>query len=110
MFRVNHFNRTIKDGKGGEMSKKWFYFSIIIATLFMISTAMAAKLSPVEKFGKAVYVSKKLSINQNQSCQTCHHQSAAFADPANKKRVAKFLDELEKEIKADEENSDGEAE
>ena len=72
------------------MSTKWFYYSIIFTTLFMVSTAMAAKLSDVEKFGKAVYENKKLSINQNQSCQTCHHKRAAFADPANKKNPIDF--------------------
>lgn len=33
--------------------------------------------------GGHIYRDKNLSVNQNQSCQTCHHPSAGFADPAN---------------------------
>ncbi|MDJ0781885.1 MAG: cytochrome c peroxidase [Desulfosarcinaceae bacterium] len=34
--------------------------------------------------GKAIFNDVNLSFNQNQSCKTCHHPSAGFADPENR--------------------------
>lgn len=37
----------------------------------------------IEQLGRAIFKDKNLSLYQNQSCMTCHHPSARFADPAN---------------------------
>ncbi|WP_054030204.1 cytochrome-c peroxidase [Desulfatitalea tepidiphila] len=37
----------------------------------------------LEKLGMHLYKDKNLSLNQNQSCQTCHHPLAGFADRSN---------------------------
>lgn len=47
-------------------------------------------LTPIERLGKAIYEDRDLSLNSNQSCMTCHHPSAGFADPENRKDPATF--------------------
>ncbi|SHO53908.1 cytochrome-c peroxidase [Desulfopila aestuarii] len=43
----------------------------------------AQQLSPKERLGKLMYEDVNFSFNQSQSCQTCHHPDAGFADPVN---------------------------
>ena len=66
------------------MLKKRIFLTFALATFFMASTAMAGNLSSMEILGKKLYNDTNLSLNGNQSCQTCHHQSAKFADPENR--------------------------
>ena len=61
--------------------RKKLYGAGIVLGMFFAGTAFTAGLSPLEKLGEGVYVNKNLSANRNQSCQSCHHPSAAFADP-----------------------------
>lgn len=59
---------------------------LLVIDLFLMSfvpAVHAAGLSELELLGKVIYNNKNLSFNRNQSCQTCHHPQAAFADPAN---------------------------
>lgn len=51
--------------------------------LVLISGPVFAK-SSLENLGTAIYNDLNLSLNQNQSCQSCHHPSAGFADPDNR--------------------------
>jgi cytochrome c peroxidase len=37
----------------------------------------------LKKLGGAIFTDTNLSKNRNQSCMTCHHPSAGFADPVN---------------------------
>ncbi len=58
------------------------------STLLLISAAcagplFAAGLSQMEQLGKIMYQDKDFSYNRTQSCQTCHHHVAGFADPTN---------------------------
>lgn len=39
--------------------------------------------SSMQKLGMHIYKDKNLSLNKNQSCQTCHHPLAGFADRSN---------------------------
>lgn len=58
---------------------------IIILTclcLLFASQALAA-FTPAQRLGKMLYFDKNLSMNQNQSCASCHHPSAKFSDPIN---------------------------
>jgi cytochrome c peroxidase len=59
--------------------------SIAVLFAFIATAASAVPLTPVQKLGQKLYFDEDLSINQNQSCATCHHPSAAFADPLNRK-------------------------
>ncbi|GAB6905661.1 putative Cytochrome c peroxidase [Desulfosarcina cetonica] len=66
------------------MLKKNLFFPIAVASLFLASTVMAGNLDNMEVLGKKLYTDTKLSLNENQSCQTCHHPAAKFADPQNR--------------------------
>ncbi|SHJ20045.1 Cytochrome c peroxidase [Malonomonas rubra DSM 5091] len=52
--------------------------------VFMLSSAVAITLSTEEKIGRHLYQDTNLSLNGTQSCATCHHRSAGFADPSNR--------------------------
>lgn len=64
------------------MKKKCAGIVIVAVSLLIAGPAWAGK--GLEKLGGAIYKDLNLSINQNQSCMTCHHPSAGFADPANR--------------------------
>ena len=57
----------------------------ILALLF-VSTAVAKQpttQSMIEELGKLLYFDRHLSLNQNQSCASCHDPNAGWADPLN---------------------------
>jgi cytochrome c peroxidase len=62
--------------------RKKYLGMFLIAVLFIAGPAIAA--SNLVTLGGAIYQDLNLSINQNQSCMTCHHPSAGFADPENR--------------------------
>lgn len=57
----------------------------ILAILMLGSTVSAQGLTAVEKLGGLIYRDTHLSINANQSCMTCHHPAAGYADPENRR-------------------------
>lgn len=65
------------------MKQKWRLLVIVLFLMSFASASYAAGQGELELLGKLIFNNKKLSINRNQSCQTCHHPRAAFADPAN---------------------------
>lgn len=54
---------------------------MIVAIIGLSSQAMAA--SAIVRLGEALYKDLGLSEMGNQSCMTCHHPLAGFADPSN---------------------------
>ena len=64
-------------------------FIIIGLSLILVAAgaagAMAAgkPLSDIERLGMYIYKDKNISYYGNQSCQTCHHPLAGFADRSN---------------------------
>ena len=56
-----------------------------LAILLVGSAASANSLADVEKVGGMIYRDTRLSTNNNQSCMTCHHPAAGFADPDNRR-------------------------
>ncbi|MHB8808708.1 MAG: cytochrome-c peroxidase [Desulfobulbaceae bacterium] len=60
---------------------------MVAATLFSLvlgaGTVSVAALTDVEELGKRIYESPLLSLNQTQSCATCHSAAAGFADLEN---------------------------
>lgn len=60
-----------------------------LGVLLLSSTTMSlaannpSVASSIEKLGMHIYKDKNLSLNKNQSCQTCHHPLAGFADRSN---------------------------
>jgi cytochrome c peroxidase len=76
-----------KKGKE-EMKRILLGICIVLMIVFFENYQVIAKqpkveLSSLEKLGQLLYNDKALSLNENQSCQTCHHPSAKFADPDN---------------------------
>lgn len=75
------------------MSKKIICF-ITLMFIFSCSNLFAGnspfnELDDLEFLGKNLYNDKNLSINNNQSCKSCHHNKVAFVDPANVKNPSK---------------------
>lgn len=56
----------------------------IVAISTLGASAPRSGLSDVETLGGMIYTDTDLSINSNQSCMSCHHPAAGFADPVNR--------------------------
>ncbi len=67
------------------MGKKMYGLSVIILGLSF--TGLAFAMTPQERLGKSIYTDTAFSAGGNQSCQTCHHPSAGFADPVNRRTL-----------------------
>ena len=65
------------------MKKKTMICGMILLSAVAVGTVSAAGLTQMEQLGKIMYQDKDFSLNATQSCQTCHHQVAGFADPTN---------------------------
>jgi len=65
---------------------KWTpYCAVILAGLLApVAGADAMQADLMATLGGRIYKDTNLSKNANQSCMTCHHPSAGFADPANR--------------------------
>lgn len=72
------------------MKEKWRVLVIVLFLMSFASASHAAGQSELELLGKIIFNNKNLSFNRNQSCQTCHHPRAAFADPANMMKPTLF--------------------
>ncbi|MBI5118993.1 c-type cytochrome [Candidatus Poribacteria bacterium] len=56
----------------------------LLLLLMSSSYSFAAMgLSNIEMLGKHLFQDRNLSLHKNQSCSSCHHPMAGFADPAN---------------------------
>ena len=74
------------------MTKKLISFCLIGSLVLIMGVAYAKPPSPADallKLGKSIYNDKNLSINNNQSCKSCHHNKAGFADMANANNPSK---------------------
>ncbi|MBV5318430.1 MAG: c-type cytochrome [Desulfobulbaceae bacterium] len=70
------------------MKKSTISIVSTLAVLGITTMVIAAGGSPavtdnLQKLGMHLYNDKNMSINQNQSCRTCHHHLAGFADLKN---------------------------
>lgn len=63
------------------MNKTPLGILVLVAALLIAGPVLAA--SSLEILGGAIYMDQSLSLNQNQSCMSCHHPMAGFADPLN---------------------------
>jgi cytochrome c peroxidase len=74
------------------MMKRILSLCLIGALILFAGIAFAKQKTPAEALlllGKSIYNDKNLSINNNQSCKSCHHNKAGFADMANAKNPSK---------------------
>lgn len=60
-------------------------FVLIVVGLCVVGLGVstALDLTLMETLGKNLYSDKNLSFNGTQSCKSCHHPRAGFADPSN---------------------------
>lgn len=65
------------------MVKKAMLGSLVLLFIVAVGSVSAAGLTQMEQLGKIMYQDKDFSLNATQSCQTCHHRVAGFADPTN---------------------------
>ena len=65
------------------MKGKILLFGILIFVLVVKVQPEASNLTVMEKLGKSLFTDKNLSFNGTQSCKSCHHPTAGFADPSN---------------------------
>lgn len=63
--------------------KKCGIFTLFAVCCLLFASQALAGLSPAQKLGELLYFDKHLSLYQNQSCASCHHPSAGYADPLN---------------------------
>lgn len=65
------------------MTKRTMVCTLILVLSVFVGFVSAETLSQMEQLGKIMFQDKNFSLNATQSCQTCHHRSAGFADPTN---------------------------
>lgn len=63
--------------------KKVVASAALFTLVFGAGSVSAIQLTMEEQMGRHVYMDKDLSLNRTQSCATCHHRTAGFADPTN---------------------------
>ena len=57
-------------------------FVLVLILVSALATAAADPgLSPMEQLGKSIFFDENLSINQNQSCASCHGPEVGFTGP-----------------------------
>ncbi|WP_370574749.1 cytochrome-c peroxidase [Methanomethylovorans sp.] len=61
---------------------------VIIAVALLATSGTCAALSDEEELGKLLYFDTNLSTPAGQSCASCHHPTAGFADPDNDQPVS----------------------
>ena len=57
-------------------------FTIFMVSFVLTAAVATAALTPKQELGELLYKDMFLSLNANQSCESCH-QSPGFADPLN---------------------------
>lgn len=72
------------------MIKKCIILLSAVLAVSLAGTVWAGLQQDMEMLGGFLYKDKNLSLNKNQSCMTCHHPSAGFADPENLREPVVF--------------------
>jgi cytochrome c peroxidase len=65
------------------MKMTLFINALAVFLFFGAQITHAFPLTQEEQLGKIMFQDKDFSFNSTQSCQTCHHRTAGFADPTN---------------------------
>lgn len=55
--------------------------AVVPALLFLLCTAAAADLTPMQQLGKNLFFDENLSTSPGQACAACHDPATAFAGP-----------------------------
>jgi cytochrome c peroxidase len=67
------------------------FFKILISFSFSCS-AFAVTLTPEQQLGEMLYKDKNLSLNRNQSCDTCHSLTPAYKNKTQQGLAPSFVD------------------
>ena len=73
------------------MFKKRVWIGLLVcvaAVLSMVLVGSAQGLSPKEQLGKSIFFDTNLSINQNQSCASCHDPAWGWTGPSSEVNAA----------------------
>jgi len=54
---------------------------IVVAVTFLLISAAALAMTPLEELGEFLYFDETLSQPDGQSCASCHLPSSFFVDP-----------------------------
>lgn len=65
------------------MKKKLIGSAVLAGAIFMAAASSATAMTAEEQLGHMLYSDKYLSKNHNQSCMSCHHPAAGWADPVD---------------------------
>jgi cytochrome c peroxidase len=60
-----------------------FIAALGVLMLFSVATAQTPVLSPVEELGKELFFDETLSLNENQSCASCHAPETGWTGPTS---------------------------
>lgn len=69
--------------------RQFIKISCLVTAVLSLSLSAYA-LTATESLGSLIYRDSRLSVNSNQSCMTCHHPSAGFSDPVNRRDPVNF--------------------
>lgn len=79
------------------IGKPWM-LPIFCLLLLAITSLALATTQEEEHLGHLLYFDQYLSLNHNQSCASCHHPHAAFADPLNADFPADYVVSLGSDV------------
>ncbi|MCJ7600772.1 MAG: hypothetical protein MUO63_04615 [Desulfobulbaceae bacterium] len=65
------------------MKKKLVGNAVLAGMVLLMGASSATAMTAQEQLGHMLYFDTYLSLNHNQSCASCHHPSAGWADPLN---------------------------
>jgi cytochrome c peroxidase len=80
-FDTQRFYMEVKMNKSG---KHLFLAAFIAGLVILVGVSVAAAQSPLtdkQELGKAIFFDEDLSLNENQSCATCHGPKAGWTGP-----------------------------
>ena len=63
------------------MSKKFVLYTVMLVLSVGLGVAASAGLTAKEELGKLIFFDQSLSLNNNQSCATCHAPEAGWTGP-----------------------------
>ncbi len=63
------------------MSKKFLFYTVILVLSVGLGVAISQEISSKELLGKKIFFDANLSVNNNQSCATCHAPQVGWTGP-----------------------------
>lgn len=64
-----------------KLKKRILIWGFVLLLAASVGTTAAQDLTPMEQLGKSIFFDQQLSIEQDQSCATCHGPAVGFTGP-----------------------------